>query len=77
MTELSVFLRHAKRSNKKDLDLSNRELTYIPKEVFSMRTLEELDLSNNKIVSIEPEIKDMLRLKVLNLENNGIAELPE
>ena len=54
MTELSVFLRHAKRSNKKDLDLSNRELTYIPKEVFSMRTLEELDLSNNKIVSVEP-----------------------
>jgi len=28
---LSVFLRHAKRSNKKELDLSNRELTYIPK----------------------------------------------
>lgn len=39
MTELSVFLRHAKRSNKKELDLSNRELNYIPKEVFTMRTL--------------------------------------
>lgn len=39
MTELSVFLRHAKRSNKKELDLSKRELNYIPKEVFTMRTL--------------------------------------
>ena len=67
MTELSVFLRHAKRSNKKDLDLSHRQLTSIPKEVYAMRHLEELDLSNNKIISIEPEVKDLLRLKILNL----------
>lgn len=76
MTELSVFLRHAKRSNKKDLDLSRRELSYIPKEVFAMRTLEELNLSDNKIVAIEPEIKELLRLKVLNLDNNALTELP-
>jgi internalin A len=73
MTELSVYLRHAKRSNKKDLDLSNRELTSIHKEIFSMRTLEELDLSNNKLTSIEPEIKELLRLKILNLENNSLS----
>ena len=54
MTELSVFLRHAKRSNKKDLDLSNRQLSFIPKEIFTMRTLEELNLSDNKIAVIEP-----------------------
>ena len=71
-----MFLRHAKRSNKKDLDLSNRELSYIPKEVFTMRNLEELDLSDNKIVLIEPEIKELLKLKVLNLENNALSELP-
>lgn len=73
MTELSVYLRHAKRSNKRELDLSNRELNYIPKEVFAMRTLEELDLSNNKIGIIEPDIKELLRLKVLNLENNALT----
>jgi len=56
MTELSVFLRHAKRSNKKDLDLSNRELAFIPKDVFTIRTIEELNLSDNKITNIEPAI---------------------
>jgi Leucine-rich repeat (LRR) protein len=54
MTELSVFLRHAKRSNKKDLDLSKRQLSFIPKEIFTMRTLEELSLADNKIAVIEP-----------------------
>lgn len=39
MTELSVELRHAKRSNKKELDLSKRELSFIPKDVFTIRTL--------------------------------------
>ena len=73
MTELSVFLRHAKRSNKKDLDLSERELNYIPKEVYAMRTIEELNLSNNKIAFIDPDIKELLRLKVLNLENNALT----
>lgn len=39
MTELSVFLRHAKRNNNKELDLSHRDLAFIPKEVFTIRTL--------------------------------------
>jgi Leucine-rich repeat (LRR) protein len=76
MMELSVFLRHAKRNNKKELDLSNRQLSFIPKEVFSMQKLEELNLSDNKIAVIEPEIKELFRLKVLNLDNNVITDLP-
>jgi hypothetical protein len=40
MAELTVFLRHAKRSNTKELDLSKRELTFVPKDVFSIRSIE-------------------------------------
>lgn len=76
MSELSVFLRQAKRSNKKELDLSLRELSFIPKDVFSIRTLEELNLSNNNITAIEPAIADLFRLKVLNLDNNALTDLP-
>jgi Leucine-rich repeat (LRR) protein len=77
MTELSVELRHAKRSNKKSLSLSRRELAFIPKEIFSIKTLEELDLSENKITAIEPNICELARLKVINLEGNLISDLPE
>ena len=77
MTELTVFLRHAKRSNNKELDLSKRELGFIPKDVFTIRAIEVLNLSQNKIVSIEPAIADLFRLKVLNLEENSIVELAE
>lgn len=77
MTELSVELRHAKRSNRKELNLSKRELAFIPKDVFGIRTLEELDLSGNKLTNIEPAISELFRLKVLNLENNSLSELPE
>ena len=77
MTELTVFLRHAKRSNNKELDLSKRDLGFIPKDVFTIRAIEVLNLSQNKIVSIEPAIADLFRLKVLNLEDNSIVELPE
>jgi Leucine-rich repeat (LRR) protein len=67
MSELTVFLRHAKRSNNKELDLSKRELSFIPKDVFTIRAIETLDLSQNKIVSIEAAIADLFRLKQLNL----------
>ena len=76
MSELSVELRHAKRSNKKELILSKRELSFIPKELYTIRTLEELHLADNKINNIEPEIAELFRLKVLNLEHNCLLELP-
>lgn len=39
MSELTVFLRHAKRSNNKELDLSKRDLSFIPKDVFTIRAI--------------------------------------
>jgi Leucine-rich repeat (LRR) protein len=58
MAEINLLLRHAKRSNSKVLDLSNKDLTSVPKEVFTMsRTLEDLNLSHNSIAFLEPEVK--------------------
>lgn len=62
-----MFLRHAKRSNNKELDLSKRDLSFIPKDVFSIRAIEVLNLSQNKIATIEPAIADLFRLKTLNI----------
>ena len=49
MSELTVFIRHAKRSNSNNVDLSRRELSFIPKELLSIRSIEILNLSDNKI----------------------------
>ena len=76
MSEITVFLRHAKRSHSTDLDLSNRELSFIPKELFSMRNVERLNLSHNKLEYIEASITELYKLKELDLSNNMLTEIP-
>lgn len=56
MSEITVYLRHAKRSHATHIDLSNKELSFIPKDLFSMRNVEKLDLSHNKIEFLEANI---------------------
>ena len=54
MTELAVELRHAKRNNSTQIDLSNRMLTVLPKDLFLLKHLVSLNLSHNKIEHVSP-----------------------
>ena len=62
-----MFLRHAKRTNSRELDLSSRELEFIPKEVYTIMGIQNLNLSNNKISFIDSNIADLRNLSLLNL----------
>jgi len=73
MSDLKVELHRLKRSKNKTVDFSKRELTFIPKEIYSVNIIEELDLSNNSIAHIDPDISQLFRLKTLNLQNNSLT----
>lgn len=59
------------------LDLSNRELTAIPMDVFSRTDLVELDLSRNRLTNAPPsQIGALKKLRALNLSHNTLTGLP-
>jgi hypothetical protein len=76
MSELNLKLRHAKRQNAQNLDLSNLEIESVPVELFQLKSLLILNLSNNKISEIDKQIENLKNLSELNLENNNISNLP-
>ena len=77
MAELTLLLRKAKRSNDIKLDFSNKDIDFLPSDLFGLSRLEILDLSNNRIVSIDEKITQLSNLKVLDLTGNSITELPK
>lgn len=77
MAELTLLLRRAKRNNETKIDLSSREISFIPNDVYSLGKLEILDLSNNKITSLDEKISQLKNLKVLDLSGNSIMDLPK
>lgn len=77
MAELTLMLRRVKRNNEKKLDLSNKELSFIPNDVYGLEKLEILNLSNNRITNLDEKIKLMVKLQVLDISNNSILDLPK
>ena len=67
-------IRHAKRGNYSELDLSNEDLNEIPEEIFTLPNLEKLDISDNKLSELRG-IDRLPKLKVLIAKNNGISAL--
>ena len=66
-----------KSTTENSLNLSGRELTKVPEDLFNQTNLVELDLSNNKLTGAIPaEIRKLKNLKVLNLSNNEMTGLP-
>lgn len=59
------------------LDLSNKNLTAVPKYVFSMTGLTELNLSHNNLTGAIPaEIRFLKNLKSLDLSYNQMTGVP-
>jgi Leucine-rich repeat (LRR) protein len=59
------------------LNLSNRGLTEIPKEIYNLKTLTRLNLSQNKISEIPGAIANLTNLTELYLNKNQISEIPD
>ena len=59
------------------IDLSNKNLNKIPKEVFNLTALTHLDISNNHIGMIPEEIGNLTNLRVLALNGITATKLPD
>ena len=59
------------------IDLSNRELTSVPKEISLLRNVEEIILSFNKIVKFPQELLSLSRLRDLELFHNELRFIPD
>jgi Leucine-rich repeat (LRR) protein/predicted ATP-binding protein involved in virulence len=68
----------ARKNKDTKLDLSNCDLTEIPKEVFELDRLLELVLSKNAITTIPSDIIKLHRLRKLYLDDNkALTDLPD
>jgi Leucine-rich repeat (LRR) protein len=72
---LECILR-AKASSSETLDLSNRGISEIPKEIGQVTRLKVLDLSYNQIKRLPSSIANLKKLEKLYLLRNQISELP-
>lgn len=61
-----------------NVDLSDKNLTEVPTNVFSLKDIIGLDLSYNKLLSVPPQISRLAStVKALDLTNNRLTSLPE
>ena len=58
------------------LNLSNRKLRELPKEIGQFRALEQLDLSANQLQSLPEELAELPYLHSLSLNTNRLEEFP-
>lgn len=60
-----------------ELDLSNRNLTSVPDEIFTLSSsLTTLTLSGNQLEHLPPEIGELAKLRVLHAGGNRLTDLP-
>lgn len=58
------------------IDLSNRQLIEIPKELLSLTNLQHLGLSGNNIITIPKEITSLINLQTFYLSYNQLTVIP-
>jgi len=59
------------------IDLSDKELSYLPDYIKELTNLEDLNLSWNKLTELPESVKELTNLRKLNLDYNKLEKLPE
>jgi internalin A len=75
--ELIKVIKKAARKGAMTLDLSNRGITELPKEIGQLVNLQELNLSYNKLSTLPEQIGQLVELQHLDLSGNKLTMLPE
>ncbi|MFM5998233.1 MAG: COR domain-containing protein, partial [Dolichospermum sp.] len=75
--ELLQIIEKAARNKETTLDLSNNQLTRLPKAIAQLSNLRELDLSYNQLTTLPEAIAQLSNLSRLDLSNNQLTTLPE
>ena len=71
IADVKLKIRHAKRGNQRELDLSNMGLTELPVDVTQLTMLEVINLSNNKLSNLK-RVEQLPNLREINASNNQI-----
>jgi len=74
MSDIKLKIRHAKRGNERNLDLSNMGITEIPIDITQLSLLETINISNNKLTSLR-RVESLPNLREINASNNLITQL--
>ena len=61
----------------KELSLSSKDLSYIPKSIKDLEFLETLQIHNSNLETIPKSIGELFNLKILDLEDNELKSIPE
>ncbi|CAA6815849.1 MAG: Unknown protein [uncultured Aureispira sp.] len=73
---ISTPYRNNAQERTKHLDLSYKNIHYIPNKVANYPNLSYLSLSNNRIQALNPKLAQCKKLRKLDLSSNGMAQLP-
>ena len=76
MSDIKLKIRHAKRGNERQIDLSNMGLIELPVDINQLTNLESINLSGNRLKHLRG-IEALQDLKVINAQNNNITQLHE
>lgn len=74
--ELTDFIHNAIKKGRKKLDLSSKDLAFLPPEIGLITTLTQLDLSGNRLITLPVEIGFLTNLTHLYIRGNHLSSLP-
>lgn len=74
-TRIRKLIEKAANEGWTDLDLSTKQLTSIPSEIFGLTTLTGLNLSDNQLTDLPHEIKELANLTSLDLSYNQFTNV--
>ncbi len=75
--ELLKIIREAVETGRRSLNLTNQQLTELPKEIGQLTELTYLSLENNQLTELPKEIGQLTKLNILLLLENKIHSLPK
>ena len=77
MDEVSLTIRRARRGNQTSLEISNRNISNWPQDLFKIKSLEKLNLSGNSLTQIPGSIQELENLVHLDLSCNSISSISQ
>ena len=72
LSDIKLKIRHAKRGNERNLDLSGMGMSELPADITQLTMLENLNISNNKLNNLR-RVEQLPNLKSINAQNNQIT----